>query len=280
LLNWLLIYGKFGFPTLGLAGAGWATLISRVVIVAVLWVCLARAKGLRAAWPSLRAKTHDVARARWSAPLSRTKFSEMLHLGVPAAGHLFFEGGAFTAAAIIMGWLGTVALAAHQIALSCAAATFMFMLGLSMAVSIRIGQATGAGEQARRRPIGFGALGLCVAGMTLAAILFFSASRPIAALFINDPEVVALAAKLLIVAGVFQIFDGVQVVGAGALRGLTDVKIPTAITFVAYWLIALPSAYWFGVKAGHGPIGVWIALAAGLACAAVLLTLRFARLTR
>ncbi len=267
-LNWLLIYGHWGFPALGLTGAGWATLIARVLSALLLWVWLARAPALAAVWVR-----------RWFGGWERAKFAEMIRLGVPASGQLLFEGGAFTAAAVMIGWLGTVPLAAHQIAISCAATTFMFMLGISVAVSIRVGQALGAGQRERLRPVGTSALLVCFLGMSGFALVFLLAGRLIASGFVDDEAVVALAAQLLAVAGIFQIFDGGQVVGSGILRGMHDVRIPTAITFLAYWGIALPAGYWWGVHQGYGALALWVALAVGLAVAAVLFAWRFARLT-
>jgi multidrug resistance protein, MATE family len=268
-LNWVMIYGRLGCPAMGLAGAGWATLIARVVVVMVIVVWLAGSSSIRIAWPG-----------KWLGAFSRKRFVGMFKIGAPASSQLLFEGGAFTAASIMMGWLGTVSLAAHQIALSCAATTFMFMLGLSMAVGIRIGQAVGAGEQARLRPIGVTAYAMCLGVMGFFALMFLGAGQWIAGCFVRDAEVAALAAQLLIVAGIFQIFDGGQVIGAGALRGLTDVKVPALITFIAYWVIALPGGCYFGLKAGHGAVAVWVSLACGLAFAAIFLAMRFARLTR
>jgi MATE family multidrug resistance protein len=204
----------------------------------------------------------------------------MLSVGLPASGSLLFESGAFAMATVMMGWLGAVSLAAHQIALSCAAMTFMVALGISMAVGMRTSAAVGAGEHARLRPIWLGGtlMGLLVsAGMT---VLFFTCGRWIAHLFIGDPHVVEVATVLLTVAAVFQIFDGGQVINSAALRGLTDVKVPAAITFVAYWVIALPVGYALGIRGAFGPAGIWSGLAAGLAAAALLLGIRFLRLTR
>lgn len=268
-LNWILIYGQFGAPAMGLEGAGWATLIARMAGVVVILAWLSRAAAFRVAWPRV-----------WFCDLRRARFREMLHLGVPAAGMLLFESGAFSAAAIMMGWLGAVPLAAHQIALSCAAFTFMFPLGLSMAVSMRLGKAVGVGHHAALRPIGFGALVMSTLIMSAFAVTFAIAGRSLAAAFVEDTTVIELAARLLVVAAIFQLFDGGQVVGAGALRGLADVKIPAIITFAAYWLIALPGGYFLGVRGPLGPLGIWGALAAGLAFAAVFLALRFTRLTR
>ncbi|WP_404424838.1 MATE family efflux transporter [Nibricoccus sp. IMCC34717] len=266
LLNWLWIYGHWGFPAGGLEGAGWATLCSRVILAGLLWMHLARTRRGDEAWTAHRW-------TRWESGRLR----EMLRLGLPASGMLLFEGGAFSAAGVMMGWIGTTALAAHQIALTCAGVTFMFMLGIATAVSIRIGQAVGAGERERLRPIGFGGLGAVVLGMSLCACVFFAFSGPIAALFVDarEREVIELGARLLVIAGCFQIFDGGQVVGSAMLRGLSDVRVPTLITFVGYWVIALPGGYVLGVAGAGGAVGVWQALAAGLAFAAVFFAVRF-----
>jgi MATE family multidrug resistance protein len=269
LLNWVFIYGHLGAPRLGLTGAGISTLISRSLGSAVIFGWLRLDPKMRAAWPR-----------HWLAPLSGSRLVRMLSVGLPASGGLLFESGAFAMATVMMGWLGAVPLAAHQIALSCAAMTFMVALGLSMSVGMRTSAAVGAGEHARLRPIWVGGtiMGLMVsAAMT---VLFFTCGRWIASLFIGDPHVIAVAALLLTVAAVFQIFDGGQVINSAALRGLTDVKVPAAITFVAYWVIALPVGYLLGIRGPFGPAGIWSGLAAGLAAAAVLLGIRFVRMTR
>jgi MATE family multidrug resistance protein len=204
----------------------------------------------------------------------------MLGIGLPAAGQLLFEVGAFAAAALMMGWIGTVPLAAHQIALSCAGFTFMFPLGISIAVAVRISRAVGEGRREALRPIGFGALGAGALMMLGFALLFALMGRWLAAGFTPEADVVSLAARLLVVAAIFQIFDGGQVIGAAALRGLADVRVPMGITFVAYWVIALPLAYLLGVRGGYGAVGIWWALAAGLASAALLLGWRFYHKTR
>lgn len=285
LLNWVLIYGHWGFPALGLAGAGWATLIARIVALIGLWFWLRMRSEVKAEWPSYApspgatevrsaSARQTPANPRWFDPISRQHLRAMLGIGVPAAGQLLFEAGAFAAAALMMGWIGTVALAAHQIALSCAACVFMVPLGLSIATSMRIGRAVGEGNIAALRPIGFGSL---VTGVVFAlgfTLIFALAGPFIVSGFTHETEVVDLAARLLVIAALFQVFDGGQAIAAGALRGLADVKVPTLITFVAYWLIALPMGYFLGVR-GIGPMGVWLGLAAGLAFAAILLARRF-----
>jgi len=268
-LNWVFIFGHLGCPALGLTGSGCASLVARTSCVVCLWIWLRRQPGLARLLPRWR----DLRSVAWP------HFREMFGIGVPVAGQYFFEVGAFSIAALLMGRLGTVPLAAHQIAISCASFTFMFPLGLSMASSIRLSQALGAGRRETLRPIGLGALGLAVAIMGAFALVFVAAGEPISRGFTSDTEVAALAARLLLVASLFQIFDGTQVVSAGSLRGLADVKIPTAITFVAYWVVALPSAWLLAFRLGFGPMGVWTGLALGLACAALLLAWRLVRAT-
>jgi MATE family multidrug resistance protein len=260
LLNWMFIWGNLGAPALGLTGSGVATLLARIAAVSTIAVWLRRERAP-------------------AGGLERSRFRAMLQLGVPAAGSLLFESGAFAAAMLMMGWLGATALAAHQIALSCAAFTFMFPLGLAMATSIRISKARGEGRHEVLRAIGFGSLGLSSFVMLTFATIFVLGGTGLARGFTPDLEVVGLAARLLVVAAIFQLFDGGQVVAAGALRGLTDVKVPTVITFVAYWVLSLPVGYFLAFHTRLGPIGIWAGLASGLACAAVLLAWRFRRLT-
>jgi MATE family multidrug resistance protein len=272
-LNWVLIYGNLGMPALGLTGAGISTLAARCATVVALAGILHHRMRHNPAWPwSIPARQIP------PAPLSRGYFRELLTLGLPCAGQLLFEVGAFTAAAVMMGWLGTTALAAHQIALSCCSLTFMAPLGLATAASMRISRALGAGQREEIRAIGLGTLGMSCLIMGAFAAAFILCGVPVARCFIDDPSVVSLAARLLIVASLFQIFDGTQVVGAGCLRGLADVKVPTLITGVAYWCMAIPVSYLLGVRAGS-PLGVWWGLAAGLAAAAALLSWRFLRLS-
>jgi multidrug resistance protein, MATE family len=268
-LNWVFIYGHLGVPALGLTGAGISTLTSRLLGSALIFAWLRLDPAMRAAWPR-----------RWLAPFSWQRLRQMLSVGLPTSGCLLFEGGAFAAATVMMGWLGAVPLAAHQVAISCAALTFMLALGLSMAVGIRMSAAAGAAEHSRLRPIWLGGVGMSVVFSGIVAAAFLAYGRGIAACFIQDPAVISTAAMLLVVAAAFQVFDCGQVVNSAALRGLTDVKIPAVITFVAYWVIALPLGYVLGIRGRYGPAAIWIGLAAGLAVAAVLLGFRFMRLTR
>lgn len=268
-LNWILIYGHLGAPALGLAGAGWATLASRVVGLLGLAIEY-RATAALAAWRP----------ARWTSGLARAEVAALLTLGWPPAVQLFFEAGLFNIAALMMGWLGIVPLAAHQVALACAATTFMFPLGISQALSVRIGSARGAGGFSRIRAIGFGGIAAGAAIMLTFAGVMVLGRQAIAGWFIEDPAVIELAARLLVLAGAFQLFDGTQVTSIGALRGLADVKGPTLITCIGYWLLALPAAGWLGFRTGLGPEGVWTGLVIGLVACAVMLLVRFNRLSQ
>ncbi len=268
-LSWILIYGHLGAPALGLAGAGWATLVTRLLLFTTLLVRIVRMPRFREALP-----------ARWFAPLSVARLRAQLALGLPVALQLLLEVGTFSIAAILMGWLGAASLAAHQIAISYAALTFMFPLGIAMAVSVRVSQAVGGREWARVRPIGFGGVGMAMAVMGLFATGFLLLRVPLVGFFVRDAATAALAAQLLAVAGIFQVFDGAQVVSMGALRGLSDVKIPTLISFVSYWMVALPVCYFLGIRGKSQALGVWWGLAFGLAFAGALLTTRFFHKTR
>jgi MATE family multidrug resistance protein len=268
-LNWIFIYGNLGAPALGLTGAGLATLGSRVAGLAVIFWWLRRDPKVRAAWPE-----------RWFGGWSRERFTEMLRLGLPAAGMLMFESSAFAFSSVMNGWLGAVPLAAHQIAISCASLAFMVPLGIAIATGMRASHAVGAGERARLRPIAFGSVALGLAVMGGFAVVFATGRHTVAAWFVEDAAVIALAAQLLVVTAVFQLADGVQVIAASALRAINDVKVPAVITLVAYWGIALPLGYLLGIRGGFGAVGVWTGIAGGLAFAAVFLTVRFARLTR
>lgn len=268
-LNWVFIYGKLGFPAWGLTGAGVATLVARVVSVILLRVWLDRVPEFRVAMTEARRPG-----------LERARFRELLVLGLPMGAALFFETAAFSAAAVMAGWLGTVSLAAHQIALSCAALTFMVPLGVSLALSVRVGKALGAGRRETLRAISLGATLFVVATTAVTTLAYLVWGGRIAALFVADADVVALAGRVLVVVVLFQLFDGLQVVFAGALRGMADVRVPTLVAFGAYWGVALPVGYFWGVHGGGGLLAIWVALAAGLALAAILLGARLRWMTR
>ncbi len=263
-MNWVLIYGKFGFPALGLNGSGWATFSSRLFMGIVLMVYVVKSKHFRQFNVSPK-----------FSKINLHVIKKILDLGLPSAFQYAFEVGAFTFAIIMVGWLGTRQLAAHQIAINLATISYMITLGISSAGAIRVGNALGKQNIKLVRRAGFIAIVLGASLMACFGILFISLKSILPSIYINDPKVISIAANLLIVAAIFQIFDGTQAVGIGVLRGLTDVKGPTIITFVAYWIIALPIGYYFGFTLHLNVVGVWIGLLLGLIAAAVLLTLRF-----
>ena len=263
LLNWLWIRGHWGFPALGLEGAGYATLVSRIITAVVMFQWLTRSPLVRAWTPP-----------RWLAPCRRSAFVHLLAIGFPASIQLLIEVTAFAVAALLIGTLGAVPLAAHQVAITCAATTFMLPLGMAMAITVRVGEIVGAGDRERLHRVLFGGWLFATGFMIVSSLAFLIFGREIAGQFVRDRGVVEMAARLLIVAGLFQCFDGIQVVSANALRGVNDVHVPTGIAFVAYWLIALPAGAALGLGYHYGPMGMWAGLAMGLAVAAVAMGYR------
>ncbi len=264
LVGWILIYGKFGMPRLGLNGAGVATFSSRIFMALTISVYIFSSSQFKKLNLSLRIKKINMVIIR-----------KILSLGVPSAIQYFFEVGAFSMAAIMVGWLGVAQLASHQIALNLASISFMCTLGISTAGSIRVANGVGRRDTTEIRRAGFTAILLGETLMACFGLIFIIFRKDLPAFYIHDPSVISIASSLLVIAALFQIFDGTQAVGIGILRGLTDVKGPTIITFVAYWIIGLPVGYLLGFNLKLGVQGVWIGLMAGLITSAVLLTLRF-----
>ena len=266
-LNYLLIYGYWGFPELGLNGAGVATLIARILMAVIM-----AAYVLRARWFPVMVLSF--------AQLRQVLFIRMLKIGIPTGLQYIFEVGAFSFASIMMGWLGATALAAHQIALNLAAVSYMVATGLSAAATVRVGNQLGRKDFINLRQVGFSAIVMSLVLMSLSALAFITLNHWLPSLYIDEIPVIELAGSLLIIAAFFQLSDGVQAVALGALRGMADVKIPTIITLVAYLLIGLPVGYGFAFGLGWGPQGVWVGLLLSLTIAAVLLTIRFHRVSR
>lgn len=264
-LNALWIHGLAGFPAMGLNGAAWATFTARLLAAIAMLLWMKNAVSLRQWTPS-----------RWFAPCRLAAFRSLLKIGVPAGLQLLAEVVAFAVSALMIGTLGTMPLAAHQVAMTCAATAFMVPLGIAMATTVRVGEIVGARQPRRLRKVIAAGWLFAVTFMALTMGLFFLAGDRIAGWFVGDPQVVRMAAGLLIVAGFFQLVDGMQVVSAGALRGMNDVRLPAWIAFIAYWAIALPVGAALGLPrwAGFGAAGVWAGLASGLAVAAVLLGIR------
>jgi MATE family multidrug resistance protein len=269
-LNWLLIYGNWGFPRLELTGAGWSTLITRTIIFVVLATIILRHKTFR--------KYIAVRKSEWR--LSSQSLRTLLRIGVPSSLQIGTEAGAFAITGILIGTMGAVSQAAHQIALSCAALTFMVSMGLSQAGSIRTSNAFGASNWPKISVIGKSTLLTGIIYGLLCAILFVVFRHILPGFFNKNAEVVALASLLLLLAGIFQISDATQVIGAGLLRGIKDVKIPTYLVAVAYWLIGLPSGCLFAFTFKMGAPGMWLGFIVGLTFAGIFLSVRFLRRIR
>ncbi len=263
-VNWILIYGHYGFPKLELNGSGWATFSSRLFMAVVIFWYVKNSKKFKQFDVSLIIKK-----------LNFIFIRKILALGVPSALQYFFEIGAFSFAVIMIGWLGTDQLAAHQIAISLASVTYMATLGISSAGAIRVGNGVGKQDVHEVRRAGFVAVILGASIMAACGIVFVVFRKFLPSLYIHDSQVVSIASTLLVIAAMFEIFDGTQAVGIGILRGLTDVKGPTLIAFISYWIIALPVGYFFGFILKMQVVGVWIGFLVGLMSSAVLLTLRF-----
>jgi MATE family multidrug resistance protein len=267
-LNWVLIYGNLGAPALGLEGAGWATLIARGLVLAAMFVWLLRAVDLREWVPFRWLRAPDFGAVR-----------RLLAIGWPASLQMLTEVAAFSSAGLIMGRFGPTAMAAHQIAITCAATAFMIPLGLSMALTVRIGEAWGSDERERLRSIVVSGwlLSALLAGVTATFFLIYGGW--LAKLFIDAPEVVELAASLLVIVGIFQLVDSLQVTSVSMLRGLHDARRPAFVCFVSYWLVGLPVAALLAFAAGWQAVGVWWGLAAGLLVACLALGPRLWRRT-
>lgn len=263
--DWVLIYGKFGAPALGVEGAGWSTAISRLFMAVGMVITIAMVDRSRAA---------ELSRISWRPRLAL--LAKLLSLGIPAGAHVTLEVGVFAAATTLTGMLDPVSLAAHHVVLDIASVTFMIPLGLSSAGAVRVGQALGRQEPDAARSAGWAALLLGTAFMTFAAIMFVAVPGGLISIFTDDPAVVGTAASLMLIAAAFQLFDGVQGVTAGTMRGAGDTRTPVICTLVAYWIIGLPLGYILAFHRGMGVSGIWIGLATGLGVAGISLLIAWA----
>lgn len=278
LLNYLLIFGTFGFPKLGIIGAAIGTLVSRCIMVAFIWILLKKKQKFRDYVSGFNFKL-----------IEKRVMNKIIALGFPSALQMFFEVAIFTVAIWLSGVLGKNAQAANQIALNLSSMTFMVGMGLGVAAMIRVGNQKGLQnfKELRRIAQSIFVLTLLIEVVFAALFLLFRDWLPTIYLDVNDlsnridnMEVIILAAQLIFVAAFFQISDGIQVVVLGALRGLQDVKIPTFITFVAYWLIGFPICYYLGLYTDYKSTGIWIGLLSGLTASAIMLYIRFNYMTK
>lgn len=272
-LNYMFIFGKWGAPELGMIGAAIGTLVSRVIMVLYLWFLLYRKQKSKPYVTSIKLFT-----------LSKAMLKKVFNLGFPSALQMFFEVAIFTAAIWLSGILGKNPQAANQIALNLSSMTFMVAMGFSVAAMIRVGNQKGLQRFDELRRIAFSIFLLSTILAVVFAVFFLLFRELLPGLYLNydnplelmdNTEVATTAATLLLVAAVFQISDTVQVVALGALRGMQDVKIPTIVTFVAYWVVGFPIMYYLGLFTDYGSMGIWLGLLAGLTVSGILLFLRF-----
>jgi MATE family multidrug resistance protein len=260
-LDWVLIFGNLGFPAMGAVGSSWATATSRwAMAIGILVV----------AWPALGRYLRDFQpRALRLAGMLRT-----LRVGLPIGVSFFFELGAFTSIALLMGLIDKTAVAGHQVALRLAALAFMVPLGISMAASIRVGNEIGAGRPHHARRAAYVAIASGAGFMGCAALVFWAFPAPLARVFTDLPDVLAIAIVLIPLAAAFQVFDGIQGVAAGVLRGTADTTVPAAIAFAGFWVVGMPLAWYVGIHRGGGPTGLWWALVTAIGVVAAVLLWR------
>ncbi|WP_400077909.1 MATE family efflux transporter [Winogradskyella sp. R77965] len=278
LLNYVLIFGKFGFPQLGIVGAAYGTLASRFIMLWYLWYLLRGKEKSKAFVTNIKFFVLD-----------KLMLRKIINLGAPSAMQMFFEVAIFTAAIWLSGLLGKNPQAANQIALNLSSMTFMVAMGISVASMIRVGNQKGLKQYFELRRIAFSLFLLGTIFAFVFGLIFLVFHDYLPRIYVDfddivnyddNMEVVKIASKLLLAAAIFQVSDSIQVVVLGALRGLQDVKIPTLITFIAYWLIGFPISWFLGKEDAYGSFGIWIGLLAGLTSAAILLYIRFNYLTK
>ena len=276
-LNYILIFGKFGFPEMGMVGAAYGTLVSRIIMVIYLWTLLRYKERSRKIVRNIKLFTLDF-----------SMIKKIVNIGSLSAMQMFFEVAIFTAAIWLSGLLGKNSQAANQIALNLSSMTFMVAMGLSVASMIRVGNQKGLQNYKELRRIAFSIFLLGILLAVFFALLFFIFHKSLPNIYVdlNDTtnykdnmEVLSIASNLLLAAAFFQISDSIQVVVLGALRGLQDVKIPTILTFISYWVVGFPVSYFLGKEEMFGSFGIWLGLLAGLTTASVLLFIRFNSLT-
>ncbi len=268
-LNYVLIFGHWGFPELGILGAGYATLIARGLMALSM-----------GAYIFLHPRFRRYGLRLWGFAFRQNVVRRILQVGIPTGFQFIFEVSAFSLAAVFAGMLGAKALAAHQIAINIASVSYMAVTGLGAAAAVRVGNQLGRRDPVNLRMASTTIFRMAALWMALAGCIIFVFRHQLAGFYSDDAEVLALAGRMLLVAVVFQLSDGMQAVALGALRGFTDVRVPTFITFVAYWIITLPAAYLLSQHTPLGAMGIWFALAGGLTISAVWLMTRFFSMSR
>ncbi len=263
-LGIIFVKGLFGIKPMGIQGVGWSTLADRSIMGIVMAIYVLRSKHFQIYLKSFAIQS-----------LNKFHSLHILKIGIPVAMQYTFEVSAFSAAAIIIGTIGTVEQAAHQVAINLASMTYMMASGISAAATIKTGNNLGREDFLQLRLSAISSYHIVLVFMGIMAIIFAIFNRNLPYIFTSDQSVITIAAQLLIIAGLFQLFDGAQVVGLGVLRGMGDVNIPTIITFLAYWVLGLPVGYYLGIVLKMGANGIWYGLTLGLLVSASLLFMRF-----
>ncbi len=262
-MNWVLIYGKLGFPAMKLDGAGYATLANRIFMgISLMLIVLYSNKYKK--YNNFSIKYFNV-----------KILMKIIRIGFPSGFQYLFEVAAFSFSAIMVGWINSVSLAAHQIALSLASITYMIILGISSAGNIKVANAFGEKDYQKVKESGFTAILLGIFVMMIFGLFFFLFNNFLPTLFISNPEVITIASELILIAAFFQLFDGAQAVASGVLRGILDVKTPMYVILFSYWLLGIPAGYIFAFKFGMGASGVWLGFLIALGAVATTYILRF-----
>jgi MATE family multidrug resistance protein len=267
--NWVLIWGHFGLPVLGINGSAWATVVARIYMATFLGFAIVRAHKKRGAAHTPVPFVFDGARVR-----------TLLALGLPAASQVTLEVGVFAAVSALAGTLDPVSLGAHQIALNIAALSFMVPLGLSSAAAVRVGHAVGAGDSRRAVQAGWTAFAVGATITGLVGLSFIVAPMPMLRAFTRDPQLLSISVRLLAIAAVFQLFDGTQAVATGVLRGVGDTRTPMVMNVIGHWVFGLPIGWALCFRFGWGVAGLWVGLSIGLIFVAVVLTVAWHRKAR
>lgn len=267
--NYILMYGRWGFPKLGAVGTGWATTF--------VWWMMLLGMVLLTAFSKIYRQFSIYRALRWP---QWEYIKEILHVGVPNGVSVTFEVSMFAITALIVGTLGVNPIAAHQIAINFASITFMIPLGLSIATTSRVGFAIGKKDYREAKIAGKAGMVIAVLFMSCAALVMFAAPEWIARIYTNDRAVIEIAVQLIFLAAIFQISDGLQISGVGALRGMKDTKIPMFFNMIAYWIVGLPLGYYLGIILGFGASGLWAGWIGALSFTAIAHPLRFFRLIR
>jgi MATE family multidrug resistance protein len=268
-INWILVFGNFGFEPMGLDGAGYATLSTRTFLLLAIIFYIIFSKKLK----KFELKFHFK-------KLNSVLVKKILSIGVPSGTQYLFEGGAFILGSFLVGMIGKYELAAHQIAINLASITYMIYMGISMASAVQVAGELGKNNRKEAQRAGFAALIFSLGIMIISGLIFIVFNTTLPTFYNNETTVLSIASTLLIYGAAFQVSDGIQAVLLGILRGYSDMKLATKYTFFSYWIVLIPMSVWLGLYTEIGVEGVWISFLVGLTISALLLSLRFLKISR